>query len=74
MAELAAVAAAAAEAATRADREAVERAAGWAAAAVVVVAEAMDWAAAVVVDRVGRLEVAEARAVAAEAAAVGLAG
>ena len=74
MADLAAVAAAAAEAATRADREAVERAAGWAAAAVVVVAEAMDWAAAVVVDRVGRLEVAEARAVAAEAAAVGLAG
>ena len=43
-------------------------------AAAAAAAVAMDWAAAVVVDRVGRLEGAEARAVAAEAAAVGLAG
>ena len=74
MADPAAVVVAVVEAATRADRAAVERAAGWAAAAVVVVAEAMDWAAAVVVDRAGRLAGVEARAVAAEAAAVGLAG
>jgi len=43
-------------------------------AAAAAAAVAMDWAAAVVVDRVGPLAGAEARAVAAEAAAVGLAG
>ena len=71
---MAEAAAAAAEVATRADRAAVVRAAGWAAAVAAVAAVAMDWAAAVVVDRVGRPEVAGAWAVEAEAAAVGLAG
>ena len=50
------------------------KATGWAAAAAAAVAVAMGWVAAAVVDRVGRLEVAEVWAVEAETMAVGLAG